>query len=102
MDGFDLSGFNEFAPADYMQYELNHLDYRVLSEKFVPLVFDLRQPSPPCPDNLGLRKLNYPGHTQTQIRVTRSGRACAVAWWFLLELDSKVALTLTLILTLSP
>ena len=76
-DGFDLRAFNDFAPADYMQYELSHLDYRPLSDRFMPLVFDLRQK-------------HRPGRTQSQVRVTRTGRAVAIAWWFLLELDEEV------------
>jgi len=81
-NGFDMRDFNLFHPADYMQYDLRHTDYRPLTEKFRPLVFDFREP-----------------HKATKrvatIRFQRSGRVVAVAYWFILQLDDEVQLSLS-------
>ena len=80
--GFDMRDFNLFHPADYMQYDLRHTDYRPLTDKFRPLVFDFT----------GKHKATSRTATLT---FTRSGRAVAVAYWFLLQLDEDIQLSLS-------
>merc|ERR1711924_36304 len=80
--GFDMRDFNQFYPADYVQYDLRHTDYMVLTEKFRPLVFDFRE-----------------AHTATSKVIsppfTRSGRAVAIAYWFILQLDAETQISMS-------
>eukprot|EP00658_Telonema_sp_P-2_P026793 TRINITY_DN20847_c0_g1_i1.p1 TRINITY_DN20847_c0_g1~~TRINITY_DN20847_c0_g1_i1.p1 ORF type:complete len:211 (+),score=43.18 TRINITY_DN20847_c0_g1_i1:576-1208(+) len=82
VDGFDLSDLNAFSPADYMQYELSRTSYRPLTNKFVPLVLDLRNQT---------RSIK----SRSRVRASRSGVAVAVAWWFVLELDEQTPVSYT-------
>lgn len=79
--GFDMRAFNTFYPADYVQYDLRHTDYRTLSNKFRPLVFDFRQ-------------MHRSEKKIISLPFTRSGRAVAIAYWFILQLDSETQLSL--------
>ena len=80
--GFDMRDFNLFHPADYMQYDLRQTDYRPLTDRFRPLVFDFTQPQETVK------------RTAT-IKFARTGRVVAIAYWFVLQLDGEVQLSLS-------
>ena len=130
--GFDLRDFNLFHPADYMQasahsrrnstqanplnsilpppqYDLRHTDYRPLTDKFRPLVFDFREAHKVHHPALSMRRRAWCGFILVQtlcvsrqatkrvatLRFQRSGRVVAVAYWFILQLDEEVQISLS-------
>lgn len=74
--GFDLSGFDVFAP-NKLGLHLDRVPHDVLSEDFEIFAFDLMQ-SAFAPE----RRI-FP------VRATRAGRCVGVAQWLFLDLDSE-------------
>lgn len=72
--GFDLTPFNDFAPA-LLPVNLDNVPHEILSDDFELFSFDLRSRNFPA----GERIITVP--------VTRSGAASALVQWIRLELD---------------
>jgi type II protein arginine methyltransferase len=74
--GFDLSGFNEFAPP-MLDVALDNVQHRALSDDVELVRFDLRQKRFPA------------GGVRLALKATRHGVCVGVAQWIRLELDAQ-------------
>jgi hypothetical protein len=74
--GFDLSGFDYFAPSK-VGLHLDRLRHEVMSEDFEIFAFDLMQS-------------HFPAERRVfSVRASRPGRCVGVAQWLRLELDAE-------------
>src|SRR6266550_3545159 len=73
--GFDLSGFNDFAPA-MLAAALDNVPHRALSDDIELMRFNLKEKSFPM------------GGVRLALRATRHGVCVGVAQWIKLELDA--------------
>ena len=76
--GFDLSAFNEFAPA-MLDVALDNVQHRALSDDVELIRFDLRQKRFPA------------GGVRLALKATRHGVCVGVAQWIKLELDAQTS-----------
>jgi hypothetical protein len=73
--GFDLSGFNDFAPA-MLGAALDNVPHRALSDDIELIRFNLKEKSFPM------------GGVRLALKATRHGVCVGVAQWIKLELDA--------------
>jgi type II protein arginine methyltransferase len=75
ISGFDLSGFNDFAPS-MLAVELNAVPHQALSDDIELMRFDLKEKRFPM------------GGVRLALKATRHGVCAGVAQWIKLELDA--------------